>query len=79
MVVRCTRACLGLARSQHPRLVLALFRVVYRKYASMRHQHNCNAWGSKSGKMQLQHNHAQPIHVNLYKLFTNLPLSFLVF
>jgi hypothetical protein len=23
MVVRCTGACLGLARSQHPRLVLA--------------------------------------------------------
>jgi hypothetical protein len=35
--------------------------VVYRKYASMRHQHNCNAWGEKGGKV---HNHVQPIHVN---------------
>jgi hypothetical protein len=51
-------------------------RVVYRKYASMRNQHNYNAWGAKGGKM---HNHAQPIHVNPHKLFTNLPLAFLVF
>jgi hypothetical protein len=54
----------------------SLLRVVYHKYVSMRHQHNCNAWGAKSGKM---HNHAQPTHFNPYKLFTNLPLTFLVF
>jgi hypothetical protein len=55
---------------------MSWLRVVYRKYANMRHQHNYNAWGAKSGKM---HNHAQPIHVHPYKLFTNLPQAFLVF
>jgi hypothetical protein len=43
MVVRCTGVCLGLARSQRPRLVLTLvvLRILtpryYCKYASMRH------------------------------------------
>jgi hypothetical protein len=50
--------------------------VAYRSYARMRHNHKCNAWGAKSNKM---HNHAQPIHVNPHKLFTNLLLAFLVF
>jgi hypothetical protein len=48
-MVRCTGAYLGLARSQHHRLVLApvaprvLARVIYRKYASIRHYHKYNA------------------------------------
>jgi hypothetical protein len=82
MVVRCTRACLVLARSYHPRLVLAprflasLLHVVYHKYASMKQQHKCNAWGANSG---ILHAHAQLTHVNPYKSFTNLPLAFSVF
>jgi hypothetical protein len=43
IVVRCTGACLGLARSQRPRLVLApvapcaLLCVIYCKYVNMSH------------------------------------------
>jgi hypothetical protein len=54
----------------------SLLRVVYRKHASMRDQHKCNAWGVKSGML---HDQAQLNYVNPYKPFTNLPLSFLVF
>jgi hypothetical protein len=50
--------------------------VVCHKYASMRHQHKCNAWGAKSGML---HGHAPLNHVNPYKPFTNLPLAILVF
>jgi hypothetical protein len=55
------------------RFLRSLLRVTYHKYARIRHQHKCNAWGANSGKM---HNHTQPIHVNPNKLFTNLPLAF---
>jgi hypothetical protein len=81
MVVRCTGTCLvllvvtALDWCWLRRLLVSWLRVAYRNYASMRHQHNCNARGTKSGKM---HNHGQPIHVNPYKLITNSPLVFLV-
>jgi hypothetical protein len=35
--------------------------VVYHKYASMRHQHKCNAWGAKSTML---HDRAQLNHIN---------------
>jgi hypothetical protein len=82
MVVRYTGACLGLARSYRPRLVLvsAFPRILAPRGLSQickyETPHKCNAWGAKSGKM---HNHAQSIHVNPYKSFTNFPLVFLVF
>jgi hypothetical protein len=57
-------------------LLVSLLRVVYRKYASMRHQYKYNAWGVKSGML---HDHAPLTHVNPYKPFTNLSLAFLVF
>jgi hypothetical protein len=81
-MVRCTGACLGLARSHRPRLVLALGvpRVLAPRGQSQickyEKPHKCNAWGAKSDKM---HNHAHPSHVNPHKLITNLPLTFLVF
>jgi hypothetical protein len=28
-----------------------MLRVIYRKDARMSHEHQCNAWGAKSGKM----------------------------
>jgi hypothetical protein len=43
------------------------------KHASLRLQHNCNAWGANSDKMP---NRAPPIHVNPYTLVTNLPIAF---
>jgi hypothetical protein len=58
------------------RFLASLLRVVYRKYASMRHQYKCNAWGANSGML---HAHAQLTRGNPYKTFTNLPLTFLVF
>jgi hypothetical protein len=81
-MVRCTGACLGLARSYRPRLVLAptaplvlapcgLSQIC--KYETL---HKCNAWGAKSGKL---HAHAQLTHGNPYEPFTNLPIAFLVF
>jgi hypothetical protein len=51
-------------------------RVVYHKYAYMRHQYKCNACGAKSSMM---HDYAQLTHINPYKPFTNLPLAFLQF
>jgi hypothetical protein len=59
-----------------PRLLVSLLHVVYHKYPSMRHQHNCNAWDAKSDML---HDYAQLTHTNLYKPFTNLPLRFLLF
>jgi hypothetical protein len=56
--------------------LVSLLRVVYHKYVSMRHQHKCNTWGVKSNAM---HDHVQLNHINPYKPFTNLLLSFLVF
>jgi hypothetical protein len=53
-----------------------LLHVVYRKYASMRHQYKCNTWGAQSNML---HDHEQLNHLNPYKLFTKLPLAFLVF
>jgi hypothetical protein len=50
--------------------------VAYRNYAHMRHQHKCNVWGAKSGKL---HDYAHLTHTNPYKPFPNLSLSFLVF
>jgi hypothetical protein len=67
IVVRCTGACLGLARSQRPRLVLALVapRVLAPcdlsqmcKYETLK---KCNAWGVKSG---ILHAHAQLNHIS---------------
>jgi hypothetical protein len=57
-------------------LLTSLLHVVYRKYASMRHEHKYNAWGAKSNML---HDHAQLNHINPYKPFTKLPLAFLVF
>jgi hypothetical protein len=51
MVVRCTGACLDLARSQRSRLVLApeaprvLAPCDLSQCASMRYQHGCNVYG----------------------------------
>jgi hypothetical protein len=50
--------------------------VVYHKYASMRHQHKCNACGAKYNMM---YDHEQLNHINPYKPFTNLLLAFFVF
>jgi hypothetical protein len=58
------------------RFLRPLLLTAYHKYTHKRHQHKCNAWDAKSGKKP---NHAESIHVNPYKLFTNLPLTFLVF
>jgi hypothetical protein len=58
------------------RFLASWLRVPYRKYASMRHQHNCKAWGAKSDML---HDYAQLTHTNPYKPFTNLLLAFLVF
>jgi hypothetical protein len=46
------------------------------QYASVRHHYKCNAWGAKSNML---HDHEQRNHLNPYKLFTKLPLAFLVF
>jgi hypothetical protein len=79
MVVRCTRLALvllGVSILDWCRLwrfLVSMLRVAYRKYASMRHQYKCNAWGAKSIML---HDHE---HVNPYKPFTNLPLAFLMF
>jgi hypothetical protein len=56
MVVRCTGACLGLARSQWSRLVLApeALRDLSQS-TSMRCQHGCNLWGAKVVYYMLTH------------------------
>jgi hypothetical protein len=48
------------------RFLMSLLHVVYRKYASMRHQHKCNAWGAK---YKMLHDHEYLNHINLYMLF----------
>jgi hypothetical protein len=58
------------------RFLVSWFRVVYRKYAYMRQQYKCNAWGAESSML---HDDAQPTYTNPYKPFTNLPLAFLAF
>jgi hypothetical protein len=58
------------------RFLVSLLCVVYRNYASMWHQHKCNAWGAKCNML---HDHEHLNHINPYKLFTKLPLAFLVF
>jgi hypothetical protein len=69
MVVRCIGACLGLARSQRSRLVLApeAPRVLAPRDLSQNYKyeplHKCNAWSATSGKM---HAYAQFIHTNLF-------------
>jgi hypothetical protein len=57
-------------------LLAYLLCMLYCKYASMRHQNKCNAWGAKGGMLndQVQVNHITP-----YKAFTNLPLAFYYF
>jgi hypothetical protein len=82
IVVRCTRACLGLARSQRTRLVLPLVApcvLALRDLSQMWKYETlgkCNAWGAKSG---ILYAHAQLIHINPYKSLTNLPIAFLIF
>jgi hypothetical protein len=69
IVVRCTEACLDLARSQRPRLVLASEapRVLAPRDLSQKCNqeplHKCNAWGAKGDKM---HAYAQFTHTNLF-------------
>jgi hypothetical protein len=58
------------------RFLACWLHVVYRKNASMRHQYKCNAWDAKSN---ILHDCVQLNHLNPYKLFTKLPLAFLVF
>jgi hypothetical protein len=58
------------------RFLVSLLYVVYRKYANMRHQHKYHAWGAKCNML---HAHEHLNHINLYKLFTKLSLTFLVF
>jgi hypothetical protein len=82
MVVRCTGACLGLARGYWPRLVLApvVPRVLALRGLSQickyETPHKCNAWGAENDML---HHHARLAYVNPYKQFTSLPLPFLVF
>jgi hypothetical protein len=33
------------------RFLESVLRMIYRKDARMSHEHQCNAWGAKSGKM----------------------------
>jgi hypothetical protein len=73
IVVRCTGACLGLTRSQRPRLVLApeashvLAPRDLTQCVSIRCQHGRNVWGTKSG---ILHAHARLNHIS--------PLSYLL-
>jgi hypothetical protein len=68
-MVRCIGACLGLRRSQRPRLVLALeaprVLALYNLSQICNHEplHICNAWGAKSDNM---HVYAQFTHTNLF-------------
>jgi hypothetical protein len=61
IAVRCIGACLGLARSQQSRLVLApeAPRVLaprdLSQCTSMRCQHGCNVWGAKLVYYMLMH------------------------
>jgi hypothetical protein len=77
-VVRCNGACLGPARGQCLRRVMAptVPRVLVPRdlwqYARMRHQDESSARDAKS----MMHHQEQ---VNPYKLFTTLPLVLLVF
>jgi hypothetical protein len=81
-MVRCIGACLGPAPGcvfdwcWLRRFLASLLHVVYRKYASMRHQYKCNDWSAKSNML---HDHEQLNYLNPYKLITKLPLVFLVF
>jgi hypothetical protein len=58
------------------RFLASWLHVVYHKYASMRQQYKCNACGEKSNML---HDCEQLNNLNPYKLFTKLPLAFLVF
>jgi hypothetical protein len=81
-MVRCTGACLGLARSQRHRLVLAL--VAPHVLAPADLSQICKyetlakiqCMGEKSGML---YTYAQLNHINPYNPFTKLPLPFLVF
>jgi hypothetical protein len=81
-MVRCTGACLGLARSQRPRLVLALVapRVLaprdLSQNASMSHYINVMHGVQRVICYMLMHNLTI---LTRYKPFMNLPLAFLVF
>jgi hypothetical protein len=69
MVVRCTGLALvllevnGLDWCWLRRFLESMLRVIYRKDACMSHEHQCNAWGAKNGKM---HAWAQFTHTNLF-------------
>jgi hypothetical protein len=82
MVVRCTEACLALARVSVfdlcwlLRFLGSLLRVIYHKYASMSHQHKCNAWVEKCNML---HDHVHLNHIKPHKIFTKLPIAFLIF
>jgi hypothetical protein len=52
------------------RFLESLLHVVYHKYASMRHQHTCNAWGAKSNML---HDHAQLTLLTLTSHLLNYP------
>jgi hypothetical protein len=66
-MVRCTGACLGLAHSQRPRLVLApvaphgLAPHDLSQICKHKPLHKYNAWGAKSG---ILHAHTQLTHIN---------------
>jgi hypothetical protein len=56
IAVRCIGACLGLARSQQSRLVLAPEALRdLSQCTSMRCQHGCNVWGAKLVYYMLMH------------------------
>jgi hypothetical protein len=56
IAVRCIGACLGLARSQQSRLVLAPEAPRdLSQCTSMRCQHGCNVWGAKLVYYMLMH------------------------
>jgi hypothetical protein len=57
------------------RFLVPLLRMVYHKYASMRHQNKCNTWGAKYNML---HDHEHLNHINPYTLVTKLPLAFLI-
>jgi hypothetical protein len=68
-MVRCTDLALvllvvtGLDWCWLRRFLKSLLHVAYRIHACMRHLHNCNAWGAKSGMLS---DYAQLTHTNLY-------------
>jgi hypothetical protein len=81
-MVRCTGLALvllgvnALSLCWVRRFLGSFLRVAYHKYAWMRHQYKCKAWGAKSDML---HDCAQLTHTNPYKPLTNLPLAFVVF